>query len=166
MNTLTKTYFFKIRSAISDSKTSLPHKLSKNQQHCIMYHEWYTKPIGQQGVTMPPNPLKAAFFKTAKGNEPVKEWLLELRKHDRAIIGGDIRTVQIGWPLGMPLVRKMEPDLWEVRSIIADGIARVLFTLEGESMVLLHGFVKKSQKTPQGDLALAIQRLKELRGKK
>lgn len=115
---------------------------------------------------MPPNPLKAAFFKTAKGNEPVKEWLLELRKHDRAIIGGDIRTVQIGWPLGMPLVRKMEPDLWEVRSIIADGIARVLFTLEGESMVLLHGFVKKSQKTPQGDLALAIQRLKELRGKK
>jgi len=138
------------------------NQLNKNQQDCTTHQKWYTKPIGQQGVTMPPNPLKAAFFKTAKGNEPVKEWLLELRKHDRAIIGGDIRTVQIGWPLGMPLVRKMEPDLWEVRSIIADGIARVLFTLEG----LLHGFVKKSQKTPQGDLALAIQRLKELRGKK
>lgn len=115
---------------------------------------------------MPPIPLKAVFFKTAIGNEPVKEWLLELRKLDRATIGGDIRTVQIGWPLGMPLVRKMESDLWEVRSIITDGIARVLFTLEGDYMVLLHGFVKKSQKTPQGDLTLAIQRLKELRGKR
>ena len=115
---------------------------------------------------MPPTPLKAVFFKTAIGNEPVKEWLLELRKLDRAAIGADIRTVQIGWPLGMPLVRKMEPDLWEVRSIITDGIARVLFTLEGERMVLLHGFVKKSQKTPQGDLTLAMQRLKELRGKR
>ena len=89
-----------------------------------------------------------------------------MRKLDRAAIGADIRTVQIGWPLGMPLVRKMEPDLWEVRSIITDGIARVLFTLEGERMVLLHGLVKKSQKTPQGDLTLAMQRLKELRGKR
>ena len=97
---------------------------------------------------------------------PVKEWLLELRKLDRTTIGCDIRTVQIGLPLGMPLVRKMEPDLWEVRSIITDGIARVLFTLEGERMVLLHGLVKKSQKTPQGDLTLAMQRLKELRGKR
>jgi phage-related protein len=115
---------------------------------------------------MPPTPLVAVFFKTTKGNEPVKEWLLELRKPDRATIGGDIRTVQIGWPLGMPLVRKMEVDLWEVRSTISDGIARVLFTLSDERMVLLHGFVKKSQKTPQSDLTLAIQRLKELRGKK
>ena len=115
---------------------------------------------------MPLIPLKAVFFKTAKGNEPVKEWLLDLRKLDRATIGGDIRTVQIGWPLGMPLVRKMGADLWEVRSMISDGIARVLFTIEGEQMVLLHGFVKKSQKTPQSDLTLAIQRLKELRGKK
>ena len=120
----------------------------------------------RQGGAMPLIPLKAVFFKTAKGNEPVKEWLLDLRKLDRATIGGDIRTVQIGWPLGMPLVRKMGADLWEVRSMISDGIARVLFTIEGEQMVLLHGFVKKSQKTPQSDLTLAIQRLKELRGKK
>lgn len=79
-------------------------------------------------------------------------------------IGEDIKTVQFGWPLGMPLVRKIEPGLWEVRSYIRDGIARVFFTVQGEFMVLLHGFVKKSAKTPPDDLSLARKRLAQLRG--
>lgn len=60
----------------------------------------------------------------------------------------------------MPLVRKLAPGLWEVRVQITDGIARILFTVAGAKMVLLHGFVKKSQKTPADDLALARQRLR------
>jgi phage-related protein len=66
----------------------------------------------------------------------------------------------------MPLVRKIEPGLWEVRSHISAGIARVLFTVEGDIMVLLHGFVKKSKKTPVDDLSLAQKRLSQLRGER
>jgi phage-related protein len=66
----------------------------------------------------------------------------------------------------MPLVRKIEPDLWEVRSHISLGISRVLFTVEGNIMVLLHGFVKKTAKTPLDDLLLARKRLSQLRGER
>lgn len=52
--------------------------------------------------------------------------------------------------------------MWEVRSRISQGIARVLFTVDDGVMVLLHGFVKKSQKTPPEDLKTARQRLSEL----
>lgn len=72
--------------------------------------------------------------------------------------------MQYGWPLGMPLIRKLEPDLWEVRTRLKDRIARVLFTVEDEQMVILHGFIKKSPKTPVADLRLARQRLATLRG--
>ena len=92
--------------------------------------------------------LRVIFFRSASGGEPVREWLLNLKREDRKAIGDDIKTAQYGWPLGMPLVRKLEPGLWEVRSHVDEGIARVLFTLEGGVMVLLHGFLKKSAKTP------------------
>ena len=107
--------------------------------------------------------LSVVFFATAAGNEPVRSWLGELAREDRRSVGFDIKTAQYGWPLGMPLIRKLEPGLWEVRSHIADGIARVLFTVDGDTMVLLHGFVKKSQKTPAADLKTAKQRLADLR---
>jgi phage-related protein len=103
------------------------------------------------------------FYATSAGNEPVRDWLLGLTSDDRRAVGFDIKTVQYGWPLGMPLIRKLEPGLWEVRSRIADGIARVLFTVDGSTMVLLHGFVKKSQRTPAVDLKTAKQRLTDLR---
>ena len=78
-------------------------------------------------------------------------------------MGEDIKTVQFGWPLGMPLVRNMGGGIWEVRIRLENRIARVLFVLEGSTMVLLHGFIKKSQVTPQADLNLAKDRLKQLR---
>lgn len=106
--------------------------------------------------------LSVNFFKTEAGNEPVRAFLKDLTVEDRKAIGEDIKTVQFGWPLGMPLVRKMGKDLWEVRSDIADGIARVLFTVKNGQMVLLHGFVKKSQKTPANELATAKARLGKL----
>ncbi len=83
---------------------------------------------------------------------------------DKKTIGEDIKTVQFGWPIGMPVVRKIEPGLWEVRSSLKNRIARVLFTVQGNYMVLLHGFIKKSQKTPLEDLKLARERLSKLRG--
>lgn len=106
--------------------------------------------------------LQVRFYRTTVGNEPVRDWLNELAPMDRKAIGKDIKTVQFSWPLGMPLVRKLAPGLWEIRSSIQAGIARVLFTVVGEAMVLLHGFVKKTQKTPQTELETARRRLIEV----
>jgi phage-related protein len=107
--------------------------------------------------------LFVAFFRSESGNEPVREWLRELDIEDRKAIGDDIKTVELGWPLGMPLVRKMDAKLWEVRVDLRQRIARVLFTVVEDRMVLLHGFIKKSQETPKTDLKLAHTRLKQLR---
>lgn len=105
--------------------------------------------------------LKVHFYKTSAGTEPVRKWLKSLSPLQKKVIGEDIKTVQFGWPLGMPLVEKLKPFLWEVRSKIPDGIARVLFTVDGNVMILLHGFIKKSQKIPTNELKAALSRLKK-----
>ena len=109
--------------------------------------------------------LRVVFYRTEAGNEPVRQWLQGLKREDRKTIGQDVKTAQYGWPLGMPLIRKLEPGLWEVRSHIAQGVARVLFTVDHGVMVLLHGFVKKSQKTPLEELRTARQRLADEGGR-
>jgi len=108
--------------------------------------------------------LSVRFFRTPSGNEPVREFLRELSPEDRKIIGTDIKEVQFGWPLGMPLVRKMDSGLWEVRSHLEGRIVRTLFTVIKGYMVLLHAFVKKSQKTPRTDLDTAKARKTMLMG--
>ena len=109
--------------------------------------------------------IEALFYKTNSGNEPVREWLVnDLGKRDRQTVGKDLKDVEYGWPVGMPLCRRItsEKGLWEVRSNISGGrIARVLFCIYGGKMILLHGFIKKTQKTPQKDLDLAVQRMKK-----
>ncbi|MDE0316272.1 MAG: type II toxin-antitoxin system RelE/ParE family toxin [Candidatus Poribacteria bacterium] len=103
--------------------------------------------------------LRVVFFRTDTENEPAREWLRGLDKTDKQRIGVDIEKVRFRWPVSMPLVRKLEPDLWEIRSNLPKKrIARVLFTLEDNEMVLLHGFIKKTQRTPQRDLRLARKR--------
>jgi phage-related protein len=99
--------------------------------------------------------LNAIFFKTDLGSEPVREWLVSLPKADRKKIGDDILKVQYCWPISKPLVANLGGGLWEVRSRLADRIARVIFHVEGRTMVLLHGFIKKTQKTPKIELDLA-----------
>lgn len=108
--------------------------------------------------------LSVRFFSTDGGSEPVREWLKGLSAQDRKTIGEDIKTVQFGWPLGMPLVAHLEGDIWEVRIKLDNRIARILFVMDKHSMILLHGFIKKSQKTPKPEIDLAKQRLKALRG--
>lgn len=107
--------------------------------------------------------LAVRFFRSSQGNEPVRDWLRSLSAADRKLVGEEIRTVQIGWPIGMPVVRKLETDLWEIRVRVKDGIARVLFTVETQEAILLHGFIKKSQKIPADELHTAQVRLKQLR---
>jgi phage-related protein len=110
--------------------------------------------------------LDVRFFLTEAGTEPVRDWLRMLSATGRKRIGEDIKTVQFGWPLGMPLVDHLDGDIWEVRSRLDTRIARTLFATEGGTMILLHAFIKKQQKTPKPDLDLAKERLKQLRRRK
>ena len=107
--------------------------------------------------------LNVVFYRTASENEPVRDWLRSLTREEKKTIGEDIKTVQFGWPLGMPLIRKLESNLWEVRSHLMNRIARVVFTIIDGNMVLVHGFIKKSQKTPLDDINLAKKRIAEIR---
>ena len=102
------------------------------------------------------------FYRADSGREPVREWLRKLPRDDRKRIGQDIATLQLGWPVGMPLARKLEPEIWEIRSRLNNSIARILFTVRKDSIVLLHAFVKKTQKTPARELRLARRRLETL----
>lgn len=121
-----------------------------------MYHNWYA-------IWMRNPILEVNFYSTEQGNEPVREWLKSLSIFDKKRIGEDIKTVQFGWPLGMPLVKHLDGDIWEVRVNLSASIARVLFVLDRRSMVLIHGFIKKQQKTLKSDLDLAKDRVKKLR---
>lgn len=107
--------------------------------------------------------ITGRFYASANGRRPVREWLLDLTKDDRRTIGTDIQKVEFGWPIGMPYCRSLGHGLWEVRSDLTGGrIARVIFCITGGEMILLHGFVKKTQKTPPQEIALAIRRRREI----
>jgi len=106
---------------------------------------------------------KILFYRTDSGREPVREWLKKIEPANRKRIGEDLYTLQLGWPIGMPLARKLESNLWELRSHISNGIVRIMFTEEKKALILLHGFIKKSKKLPTAELALAKERLATFR---
>src|SRR5882672_9379985 len=109
--------------------------------------------------------LPAIFYRTAAGSEPVREWLKSLSRDDKRSVGQDIATVEFGWPVGMPHCRSLAPrrGLWEVRSsLTGNRIGRVLFFSDGGQMVLLHGFIQRTQPTPDQELDLAVKRKKEI----
>ncbi|MEX0828265.1 MAG: type II toxin-antitoxin system RelE/ParE family toxin [Haliea sp.] len=107
--------------------------------------------------------IPVVFYRSVNGTEPVRDWLKGLPEADRRIVGFDIAVVEFGWPVGMPLCRSLGSGLWEVRSNLTHGrIARVIFCAAQGRMVLLHAFVKKTQKTPPPDLEIARKRQKEI----
>jgi phage-related protein len=122
-----------------------------------------TYDIGSMMVTNPLREITVIFYRSNAGGEPVREWLRDLPEDDRRKIGGDLATVQVGWPVGMPLCRFLGSGLWEVRSNLPSRrIARVLFFVQKDRIGVVHGFIKKTQKTPQDDLELARKRMKEM----
>ena len=106
--------------------------------------------------------IQVRFYRAGSGKEPVRHWLLTLSREDRLTIGTDIKTVEFGWPVGLPVCRSLGDGLWEVRSSLSNRIARVLFCIEADTMWLLHGFIKKQQKTPGREMALARRRMREI----
>jgi phage-related protein len=131
----------------------------------LLYRVWYTslcaKSDGEdarlsladdQGKRIP-----AVFYRTEARGEPVREWLKGPAPDDRKRIGEDIKTVEFGWPVGMPVCKALTDGIYEVRTRLAQNrIARVLFYIDRKSrMVLLHGFIKKTRTTPKEELSLA-----------
>ena len=108
--------------------------------------------------------LSVIFFRSPGGREPVRDWLMDLSVEDRKRVSVDIRTVQFGWPVGMPVCRPLKNGLWEVRTRISHGrITRVIFFIHADVVYLLHGFIKKTQATPKSDLELASKRMNNIR---
>jgi len=108
-----------------------------------------------------PQKLEAVFYKSQSGAEPVRDWLKRLPRDERKAIGEDIAYVQFKWPIGKPRVDHLRGAVWEVRTSLAKRIARTLFAVESGVMVLLHGFIKKTQSTPGAEIDLAEKRFKE-----
>ena len=105
--------------------------------------------------------LNAVFYATSSGNEPVREWLKGMPKQDRRTIGEDIAYVQYKWPIGKPRVDHLRGAIWEVRTSLGNRIARTLFAVDDGTMLLLHGFIKKTRQAPDSEIALAEKRFKE-----
>jgi phage-related protein len=105
--------------------------------------------------------LECRFYRTAKGHEPVRGWLKALPPAVRKEIGSDVGQVQWRWPIGKPLVDGFGHGLFEVRTALDGNIYRIIFCIRDATILLLHGFQKKSRKTSKADLDLARQRQKE-----
>ncbi|WP_239647802.1 type II toxin-antitoxin system RelE/ParE family toxin [Candidatus Jidaibacter acanthamoebae] len=111
--------------------------------------------------------IQASFYQNSSGREPVKEFLKELSKGDKFIVGSDIKTVEFGWPIGMPVCRPLSEGLYEVRSSLSTKReVRIIFFIYKSNMILLHIFIKKTQKTPDSDLKLARTRKQEVENDK
>ena len=112
----------------------------------------------EQNAEMP-----VRFYRTEAGGSPVLDWLRGLDKGDRRAIGLDLMRVQFGWPIGRPLVGSLKDGLWEVRSSLpSQRIARVILCFHDQMLVVLHGFIKKTRKTPADELVVAKRRMKEV----
>ncbi len=98
------------------------------------------------------------FYRTNSGNEPALDWFRGLEPEERRIVGFDLRVLQLGFPMGMPLCKSLGDGLWELRSTLPRRIARVILLIDGHRFVSLHGFIKKTQKTPKEELNLARTR--------
>jgi len=104
------------------------------------------------------------FYRTPTGRPVIQEWLRDFDKSDRAILGFDLKRIQLGFPMGLPLCRSLGDGLWEVRSTLSDRReARMIFFHDRahKALVVVHGFIKKSQKTPRAEIDIAIRRMKE-----
>lgn len=102
--------------------------------------------------------LEVLFYRSETGRDPVREWIRSLNDDARYVFGKDLKIIQFDWPIGMPLVRSLGGGLWEMRSQLRDGIGRILFIIQDHTMVILHGFIKKSRKIPQEEIDLARKR--------
>jgi phage-related protein len=151
----------RLRSARMFNPSSLPHYDGERNACQCEYHMRYNAP--QKIHVGRPQKKPLVFYAAASGREPVRDWLKALDIEDRRIVGLDLMRVQYAWPVGMPLCRSLGEGLWEVRSALTGGkIARVLFCFHGQRLYAVHGFIKKSQKTPSSDLGLALKRKKDI----
>lgn len=105
--------------------------------------------------------IVARFFMTDEGAEPVKDWLRSLDKADRHVIGVDIATVELGWPVGMPTCRPIRDGVFEVRSTIKAGRveARTYFGIGNGVMLRLHG--EEGKDGQQEAISRAVKRWKD-----
>lgn len=105
------------------------------------------------------------FYQESSGRVPLLEWLQEFNKDERKIIDRDIKYIQYTWPWKMPLVKPLGNGLFEIRSKLKSKQIRIFFICDKGVAFLLHGFIKKTQKTPDNEMEIAIKRVKKVKQK-
>gem|GEM_PF-136972 len=132
-------------------------------QLAMVYQKWYCLSEERRPCRNRPSAFLLCSFVPLLGQNRSGSGFNSLPREDRRTIGADLRTLEWGWPVGMPICRPLEKGLWEVRSNLSDGrIGRMIFSIKEGKMVILHGFIKKSQRTPRRDIDLAINRRKDM----
>jgi phage-related protein len=107
----------------------------------------------------PEKTISAEFYQTEAGGEPVRDFLRKaLTADERKAVGKDIRIVEYGWPIGMPVCKDLKNGLYEVRTDFSNRICRILFGIYGPRMIPFHGFIKESGETPKVDMDTALDR--------
>jgi phage-related protein len=105
------------------------------------------------------------LYQESSGKVPILEWLKDFNKDERKIIDRDIKYTQYTWPWKMPLIKPLGGSLMEIRIKLKNKQVRIFFILHEGVIMLLHGFVKKTQKTPNNELELALKRAKQIKKK-
>ena len=103
------------------------------------------------------------YYTDNKGVKPVKKWLETLDESASSKLFRNLVLLEtLGLGIREPYVKHLGNKLYEVRAKDHKGIYRVIyFASRGQKFVLLHGFVKKTEKTPRKELAIAKERMKE-----
>lgn len=113
--------------------------------------------------------FKIIYYKDDKGDNPIQEFLVNLGRSNRILVAKTrqgIEKLRNRAYHKEPLSKHLEPGLWELRIRAGVDILRIIYTFDkGKIIILLHGFVKKDQKTPVSELEVARRRLKEIKAK-
>ena len=105
---------------------------------------------------------RVKFFHTKRGDHPVEDFIEEQDKSTQTKIAHSIRLlVDYGPFLKPPDIKKIRNKLYELR-IPGKISVRIFYTIHESEYYLLHGFKKKSQKTPSRELRIALDRMQEI----
>lgn len=107
--------------------------------------------------------FKIYFYKEQSGKSPVEIWInkmLTLKEKNKIYDG--LKKLQCEWPIGLPLTRHLENNLWEMRTYLGTRDSRLIFIIKNKNIFILHGFIKKTNKTPRNEINLALDRKEKL----
>ena len=108
------------------------------------------------------------YYESLGGNIPVYDFIESLSPVAKSKVSNTLDLLtEYGIKLGLPHVKKVAgTELWELRILGGDSIRIFYIATSGRAFLMLHGFIKRSQKAPKKDIKIALARLKEYKFRK